>query len=132
MSQSAFDPKELRYSESHEWAHLEGDIVTVGITDFAVEQLTDLVHVELPAVGTEVAQGEPFGEIESVKTVSELIAPVSGTVAEVNQAVQEDVTVISQDPYGQGWMIKIRVPEGTTLDHLMTYDEYQEQIGGGA
>ena len=132
MSQGAYDPTQLRYSESHEWAHLEGDTVTVGITQFAVEQLTDLVHVELPAAGTEVTQGEPFGEIESVKTVSELIAPVTGTVVEVNEAVQQDVTLISQDPYGAGWMIRIRVPEGTTLDHLLTYEQYEQQIAEGA
>jgi glycine cleavage system H protein len=126
-------PANLRYAESHEWARLEGDIVTVGITQYAVEQLTDVTYLKLPAPGLAVAAGQSFGEIESVKTVSDLYAPVAGTVTEVNtQLKPDDPALVTQDPYGKGWMIKIRVPAGTTLDKLKTPEQYQEQIAGEA
>ena len=122
------DPTTLRYAASHEWAHLAGDECTIGITQFAVDQLTDVVYIELPDVGDHVFAGDSFGEIESVKAVSDLYAPASGEVAEVNEKVVNDPAVIADDPYGKGWMIKIKVEPKTTLDHLMTLEKYEKQI----
>jgi glycine cleavage system H protein len=122
------EPKNLRYAKSHEWAILEGDTCTVGITKFAVDQLTDVVYVELPEVGDHVFQGESFGEIESVKAVSDLYSPVNGEVVTINEKLIEDPTKITQDPYGKGWMAKIKVEPGTTLDHLMTLEQYEKQV----
>jgi glycine cleavage system H protein len=122
------EPKNLRYNKSHEWAALEGDICTIGITKFAVEQLTDVVYVELPEPGDHVFQGESFGEIESVKAVSDLYSPVNGEVVTINEKIVDDPTKIAADPYGKGWMVKIKVEPGTTLDHLMTLAQYEKQI----
>lgn len=122
------DPASLRYAETHEWVSLSADIATVGITKFAVEQLTDLVFVELPAVGRKLQANEPFGEIESVKAVSDLYSPVAGEVIEVNAAVKTEATKIGDDPYGAGWLMKLRVTPGTTLDHLLTLQQYEKQI----
>jgi glycine cleavage system H protein len=122
------DPKSLRYSTTHEWARLEGDTCTVGITQFAIEQLTDVVYVELPDVGDHVFAGEDFGEIESVKSVNDLYAPVNGEVVDVNKKLEDDPTIINKDPYGEGWMIKIKVEPGTNLDKLLTLDQYEKQI----
>ena len=122
------DPSSLRYTESHEWVALEGDQATIGITKFAVDQLTDLVHVELPAVGREIQAGKPFGEIESVKAVSDLYAPVSGQVIAVNESVQADAKQIGDDPYGKGWLIKLRVTPGTSVDQLLSAEQYEKQI----
>jgi glycine cleavage system H protein len=122
------DPKTLRYARSHEWAHLDKGVVTIGITKFAVDQLTDVVFVELPDVGDHIFTGDPFGEIESVKAVSDLYGPVNGEVIEVNQALVEDPSMISEDAYGKGWMIKVKVEPNITLDHLMALADYEKQI----
>jgi glycine cleavage system H protein len=122
------DPATLRYAETHEWVAVAGDVATVGITQFAVEQLTDLVYVQLPDVGRRLEQGEPFGEIESVKAVSDLYAPVAGEVIEVNTALKADATKITADPYGTGWMIKLKLTPGAGVEHLMTLEQYQWQI----
>src|SRR6202158_5261354 len=122
------DPKTLRYSPTHEWARLDGDLCTVGISKFAVEQLTDVVYIELPEVGDHTFAGESFGEIESVKAVSDLYAPVNGEVVEINESLLDDPAAIGKDPYGQGWLIKIKAEPGTTLDHLMTLEQYEKQI----
>ncbi len=122
------DPKSLRYAESHEWVFLDGDVATIGITKFAVEQLTDLVFIELPAIGRKIQAKEPFGEIESVKAVSDLYCPVAGEVIETNAVVKADATKIADDPFGAGWLIKLRVPAGTTLDHLLTPEQYERQL----
>jgi len=122
------DPKNLRYAKSHEWALLEGDVCTVGITKFAVEQLTDIVYIELPEPGDHVFIGDSFGEIESVKAVSDLYSPVNGEVTSVNEKLLEDPARITGDPYGKGWMAKVKVEPGTTLDHLMSLDQYEKQI----
>jgi glycine cleavage system H protein len=122
------DPKNLRYATTHEWAILEGDQCTVGITKFAVDQLTDLVFVELPEVGDHVFKDESFGEIESVKAVSELYSPVNGEIVAINEKLLDDPAKISADPYGKGWMVKIKVEPGTNLDHLMTLEKYEKQI----
>ena len=122
------DPKSLRYAKSHEWASLQGDVCTVGITKFAVDQLTDVVYIELPEVGDHVFTGESFGEIESVKAVSDLYSPVNGEVSEINEKLIDDPTAVTADPLGKGWMITIKVEPGTTLDHLLTIDQYNQQI----
>jgi glycine cleavage system H protein len=121
------DPKSLRYAKTHEWARLEGDVCTIGITQFAVDQLTDVIYIDLPDVDDPVAAGDSFGEIESVKAVSDLYSPVTGDVISVNEKLQNDPTIISKDPYTAGWLIKVKVEKGTTLDHLMTLDQYQKQ-----
>jgi glycine cleavage system H protein len=125
------DVSSLRYAESHEWVSIVGDVATIGITKFAVEQLTDLVYIELPKVSRKLQAGEPFGEIESVKAVSDLYAPVSGEVIATNDALKSDAMKIAADPYGTGWLIKLRVPPGTTTDHLMTLEQYEKQIAEG-
>jgi glycine cleavage system H protein len=122
------DPKNLRFAKSHEWAMLDGGTCTVGISKFAVEQLTDVVYIELPEVGDHTFTGESFGEIESVKAVSDLYAPVNGEVTEINEKLLDDPAGIAKDPYGNGWMVKIKVEPGTTLDHLMTPVQYEKQI----
>jgi glycine cleavage system H protein len=122
------DPQKLRYAKTHEWASLDGDVCTVGLTQFAVEQLTDIIYVELPDVGDPALVGDSFGEIESVKSVNDLYSPIDGEIIEVNDKLNNDPSIVSKDPYGKGWLIKVRVPKGTTLDHMMTHDDYQKQI----
>lgn len=114
-----------RYLKSHEWAGLDGDVATVGITDFAVGQLTDLTYVELPKVGSTVTQGDRFGEVESVKAVSDLYSPVTGEVVEVNAALEEDVAPLSDDPFGAGWLMKVRVIDRPAFDGLMDRAAYE-------
>jgi glycine cleavage system H protein len=125
------DPSKLRYLPTHEWADVQGDVCTVGITQYAVEQLTDVTHLQLPAVGKAVTAGQPFGEIESVKAVFDLNAPVSGTVTEKNAAVEKDPSLVNQDPYGKGWMIRIKLAPGAKLDHLLSLQQYEKQIAEG-
>ena len=122
------DPKNLRYAASHEWSYLEGDVCTLGITQFAVDQLTDVIYIDMPDVGDPTVAGDSFGEIESVKAVSDLYSPVTGDITAVNEKLATDPTIISKDPYEKGWLIKVRVEKGTTLDHLMTFEQYQKQI----
>jgi glycine cleavage system H protein len=122
------DRKSLRYLASHEWVHLEGNVATVGISQFAVEQLTDLIVIELPAVGTKVTAGKTFGEIESVKAVSDLYAPVSGEVIEVNSAVTSNVQVLAEGPYDQGWLIKVRVGDPPQTAELLDLASYEKQV----
>ena len=121
------DLSTLRYAKSHEWARSDGGLVVVGITSYAVEQLTDVTHLQLPKVGAAVTAGKPFGEIESVKAVFDLYAPADGTVAEVNAALAAGPEPVQTDPYGS-WMIKIKLAAGATLDHLMTKPQYDEQL----
>src|SRR6185295_8098567 len=122
------DPKKLRYAASHEWALLDKDICTIGITKFAVDQLTDVVYIELPDPGDNVFAGDSFGEIESVKAVSDLYSPVNGEVVEIHEKLINDPSPVAKDPYGAGWMIKVKVDPGTKLDHLMTLEAYEKQI----
>ena len=122
------DPQKLRYAKTHEWASLEGDTCTIGISQFAVEQLTDVIYIDLPDLDDPVSIGDSFGEIESVKAVSDMYSPVVGDVIAVNEKLQNDPTIISKDPYEKGWIIKVKVEKGTTLDHLMTFEQYQKQI----
>jgi glycine cleavage system H protein len=125
------DLKSLRYSQSHEWALLEGDVCTVGITQFAADQLTDITYIELPDVGKKVSAGGTFGVIESVKSANDLYSPVAGEVVAVNSKLPNDTSAINSDPYGKGWMVKIKVAPGTKLDNLMTPEQYQKQIAEG-
>jgi glycine cleavage system H protein len=122
------DPKSLRYAKTHEWAALEGDTVRIGITQFAVDLLTDLTHVELPKLGRSANAGSAFGEIESVKAVSDLYAPVEGIIAAVNSDAAANPGLISTEPYGQGWLFKITVKPGTKLDHLLDLKQYEDHV----
>ena len=122
------DPKSLRYAKSHEWAAQAGDTVTVGITQFAVDLLTDLTHVELPKSGRSVHAGTTCGEIESVKAVSDLYSPVEGEVTDINAEAAANPGLITSDPYGQGWLLKIKLAPGATLDHLLTLPQYEEHV----
>lgn len=122
-------PNELKYSEEHEWVKSEGDNrVRIGITDFAQSELGDIVFVELPEVGDEVTAGEPFGSVESVKTVSELYAPVSGKVVEVNEELGDSPENVNTSPYGDGWMIVVEMSDPSQVDQLLTAEQYKETI----
>lgn len=121
-------PKELRYSEEHEWVKVEGDKVRVGITDFAQSELGDIVFVELPEVGAEVKADEPFGSVESVKTVSELYAPISGKVVEVNEDLSDSPEYVNESPYEKAWMVLIEPTNASDVDKLMTAEEYENMI----
>ena len=123
------DLNALRYSEEHEWVATDGDTATIGITDFAADELGDIVFVELPAVGTELTKGEVFGEIESTKSVSELFAPVSGTVTEVNDAVVDDPALVNSSAFEEAWLIKVSVADGAT-DGLLDRDAYVAHTKG--
>jgi len=120
------NPKDLKYTDTHEWARAEDGVVTIGITAHATEQLSDLVFLNLPEVGDEVSTGDSFGEVESVKAVSDLKSPVDGEVVEVNEALEDDLSLIGGDPYGDGWMIRVRTDD--TLDALMSAEEYERTI----
>ncbi|WP_077214622.1 glycine cleavage system protein GcvH [Bacillus dakarensis] len=121
-------PKELRYSEEHEWVKVEGDKVRIGITDFAQSELGDIVFVELPEVGAEITANEPFGSVESVKTVSELYAPVSGKVVEVNEDLNDSPEFVNESPYEKAWMITLEPANVADVDKLMSADQYEEMV----
>lgn len=121
-------PNDRRYLETHEWAKQEGDVVVVGITDYAVKHLTDLVFVDLPDLGDQLSRGERFGEIESVKAVSDLNAPVSGEVVEVNEQLQDQLELIGESPYEKGWMIKVRMEEAELPAEMLDAEAYGKLI----
>jgi glycine cleavage system H protein len=123
-------PENLRYAPSHEWAKLDGDIATIGVTKFAVEQLTEPTFLELAKLGKAVKQGDEIGVIESVKSTSSIYAPIAGEVIEVNKAAMDNLALVNDDPFGAGWMLKIKLAPGATLDHLKTAKQYEEQIAG--
>ncbi len=118
-------PADLKYSKDHEWARIEGDVAVVGITDYAQNELGDIVYVELPEVGTQVEQGKTFGTIEAVKAVSDLFAPVSGEVVEVNEKLNDSPELVNQDPYGEGWMIKIKMSNPDEVNNLLSKEDYE-------
>jgi glycine cleavage system H protein len=120
---------DLKYSKEHEWIKVEGDVATVGITDFAQGELGDIVFVEFPAAGDSVTAGEPFGTIEAVKAVAELFSPLSGTVEAANEEVADDAGIINSDPYEKGWMIKIKFSDAGEIDELLSADDYRELSG---
>lgn len=119
----------LKYTKDHEWIDVQGDTGTIGVTDFAQGELGDVVYVELPAVGTAIKAGDPFGTIEAVKAVSELYAPVSGTVTEVNTRLAEEANLVNQDCYGDGWMIKVKLANPSEAGALLTPKDYTELVG---
>ena len=121
-------PQELKYTKDHEWIKVDGDTATVGITDFAQKELGDIVYVEIETEGEEVAQGEVFGTVEAVKTVSDLFMPLSGEVSEVNAGLEDTPEQVNEDPYEKGWMIKIKLSNPGETDSLLSADEYQELI----
>lgn len=121
-------PEDLLYTKEHEWVKVDGDIATVGITDFAQGELGDIVFVELPAVGTETAQMQVFGTIEAVKAVSDMFAPVSGEISEVNDKLGSEPEIINRDPYGDGWMIKIKLAKPSELDNLLDAEAYKKLL----
>jgi len=121
-------PKELRYSEEHEWVKVEGDKVRIGITDFAQSELGDIVFVELPEVGDTIEANEPFGSVESVKTVSELYAPISGKIVEINENLDDSPEFVNESPYEKAWMIIIEPSDISDVDKLMTAEQYEEMI----
>jgi glycine cleavage system H protein len=122
------DPKNLRYAKTHEWAAAQGDTVTVGVSQFAVDLLTDITHVELPKVGRSVTAGAACGEIESVKAVSDLYAPVEGVIAAVNTDAAANPGLVSSEPYGQGWLFKITTKPGASLGHLLDLKQYEDHV----
>ncbi|MBD2295459.1 glycine cleavage system protein GcvH [Anabaena sphaerica FACHB-251] len=123
-------PQDLRYLDSHEYVRLDGEIATIGITEFAVDQLGDIVFLELPEIGDAISKGDTFGNIESVKAVEELNAPVSGTVIERNEAMIESPELVADDPYREGWFIKLRVDDLSEVEDAMTADEYRALVEG--
>ena len=128
-------PEQLLYSKTHEWVRVETDssgakIATVGISTFAVEALTDLVYIDLPEVGRQVSAGEPLGEIESVKAVSDLYSPVDGQIVQSNTELADNLDRLSEDPYGAGWLVKIKISDESTLAELLDFAAYQKQCEG--
>ena len=123
-------PSDLKYARSHEWVRVSGDIATVGITDHAQHELTDIVFVELPAVHRKVKAGESCAVVESVKTASDIYSPVSGEIIETNKAVVEDPALVNKEPHAGGWFFKIKLSNPAELDSLLSPDDYQTQIGG--
>ncbi len=121
-------PETLKYTKDHEWGALDGDVATVGITDFAQSELGDIVFVDIPTVGETLAQGEKFGDIEAVKTVAEAYMPMSGEVLEQNEELDGAPELVNSDPYGQGWMIKIKCSDLSEFDKLLSADQYKEII----
>ena len=122
-------PNELKYTKDHEWVRLEGDVATVGVTDFAQGELGDVVYVEVETLGETLDVEEVFGTIEAVKTVSDLFMPISGTVIEFNTKLEEEPELINTDPYGEGWIIKISVSDKSELDTLLDAGQYKDLVG---
>lgn len=123
-------PKDYRFTDSHEWVRIEEDnVITMGITDYAQDKLGDIVSVELPRPGDELEKGEPIGMIDSQKASSEVFAPLTGLVAEVNELLEDDPAVVNSDPYEEGWLIRIELEDLSQLDELMSAEEYEDHLG---
>jgi len=123
-------PDDLKYLDSHEYVRLDGEIATIGISAFAVDQLGDIVFLELPEIGDKLVKGETFGTVESVKAVEDLNAPVTGTVIERNTAMVDAPEQVAEDPYGEGWLLKLRVDDSDELDEALSAEEYRQQVEG--
>ena len=121
-------PEDLRYLDSHEYVRLDGEIATIGITEFAVSQLGYIVFVELPNVEDEIEKGEKFGTVESVKAVEELISPIGGIVIECNTTLEDSPEILSDDPYGDGWLIKVKITDSSDLDDSLSAEQYQALV----
>lgn len=119
-------PADLKYAESDEWVRIEGDIATLGISDYAQDALNDLVYAEFKAVGDTLSVGDSFGEIESVKAASEVYSPIAGEIIEVNSELEGEPEMVNEDPYGNGWMVKIKITDASNLENLMDVDAYKE------
>lgn len=122
-------PSELKYTKDHEWIKIEGDIATIGVTDFAQSELGDIVYVEIETEGETLDEGEVFGTVEAVKTVSDLFMPLKGEVVEVNETIESEPEAVNDDPYGKGWMIKVKLDDPSAADNLLSADAYQKEIG---
>lgn len=122
-------PGELKYTKDHEWVRIEGEIAVAGITDFAQGELGDIVYIDIPSVGGTITRDEVFGTVEAVKTVSDLFMPLSGLVLELNAKLDTNPELVNQDPYGDGWMVKIRLSDPAEADQLLAASAYKEQIG---
>ncbi len=122
-------PSELKYTKDHEWIRVDGDVATVGITDFAQGELGDIVYVEVETVDETLEKEEVFGTVEAVKTVSDLFLPVSGEIIEFNESLEEEPEKVNEDPYGEGWMIRVRMSDPSELDELLDADGYKEVVG---
>ena len=123
-------PSELKYTKDHEWIKIEGETITIGITDFAQSELGDIVYVDVDTLDDTVEQEEVFGSVEAVKTVSDLIMPVTGEVVEFNEGLEDEPELVNKDPYGAGWMIKVTVSDASQLDDLLDAEAYQNLIKG--
>jgi len=121
-------PADLKYTKDHEWIKVDGDIATIGVTDFAQGELGDIVYVEIETVGESLAQEEVFGSIEAVKTVSDLFMPISGEVTELNEEIESNPEIVNSDPYGKGWMIKVKISDTSELDNLLSSTDYGDLI----
>ena len=122
-------PADLKYTKDHEWIKVEGDVATIGITDFAQSELGDIVYVEIETEGESLDSEEVFGSIEAVKTVSDLFMPITGEVSEINEEIESNPEVINSDAYGKGWLIKVKIADSSQIDGLMSAEAYQELIG---
>ena len=122
-------PEKLKYTKDHEWVRVEDNVATIGITAFAQQERGDIVYIEVETVDEEIGQGEVFGTVEAVKTVSDLFMPVSGTVASFNEALESSPEIVNEDPYGKGWMITVNISDERELDGLMSAAQYQELVG---
>jgi len=122
-------PAGLKYTKDHEWIKVEGDIAYIGITEFAQRELGDIVYIDITSLGKEVAKDEVFGTVEAVKTVSDLFMPVTGTINEVNPALDKQPELVNSDPYGEGWMVKITLSDASAVDELLTADSYKSLVG---
>lgn len=121
-------PDNLKYTENHEWALIEGDTATIGITEYAQSELGDVVFIELPAVGTHVSKGDAIGTIEAVKTVADVYTPVSGEVVEINEAIKDASELVNKDPYGAGWIAKVKISDVSEINNLLTPEDYKKLI----
>jgi len=121
-------PKNLKYSQTHEWVKVDKDVVTVGVTDFAAKRLTDLAYLELPSIGEKVAKGSSFGVVETVKAVSDLYSPISGKIIKVNEDLSKEPDTVTEDPYGEGWMIIVKIEDLSELDTLMDSEKYEQLV----
>ena len=122
-------PDELKYTKDHEWVRVEGESIVVGVTDFAQKELGDIVYVDVDTEGETIEKEEVFGSVEAVKTVSDLMMPVSGEIVALNDALEDEPELVNTDPYGDGWMIKVLVSDFTELDSLLSADQYKELVG---
>jgi glycine cleavage system H protein len=122
-------PSELKYSKEHEWVKVDGNVVTIGITEYAQGELGDIVFVELPDVDDEINEGDTFGSVESVKTVSELYAPVSGKIIETNEELEDSPEFVNESPFEKAWMVKVELDDESQLDELLSAEQYAEMIG---